>query len=66
MYIDSKKVQEVMGKKHAVLESFQNPVDLCLIPLLICFYLTGMHFIRHHVSEGAQGSAHGPQLLLWS
>lgn len=40
------------------------PVDLGLIPLLCCFLSTGMHFIRHHVSEGEESSAHGPQLIL--
>uniref|UniRef100_A0A8D3DA70 Rab GDP dissociation inhibitor n=1 Tax=Scophthalmus maximus TaxID=52904 RepID=A0A8D3DA70_SCOMX len=31
-----------------------------------CFLPTGMHFIRHHVSEGEESPAHGPQLLLRS
>lgn len=42
------------------------PVDLGLIPLLCCYLSTGMHFIRHHVSEGEESSAHGPQLILRS
>lgn len=36
------------------------------ILLFISFPFTGMHPVRHHVSEGEKGFAHGPQLLLWS
>lgn len=34
----------------------------CFVPLAP----TGMHPLGHHVGEGKEGSAHGPQPLLWS